>query len=164
MGSGPLSVEDTVGQWSRHEDMVEVHGFDKGSSERSYWQPGSCGYSTVPDTCAFTPHWATCSPSDWISVCHPAENQILEQRGQRPAGAWYKNRKAKTQEAVGRFFMLRAGNLHVVLELEEGRKGGKGRRKYQAAYLSLKFFILEKKKRAHIWNPFPTEASRKPTP
>lgn len=81
------------------------------------------------------------------SVCHPAENQILEQRGQRPAGAWYKIRKAKTQEAVGRFFMLRAGDLHVVPELEEGRKGGKGRRKYQAAYLNLKFFILEKKKR-----------------
>lgn len=72
------------------------------------------------------------------------------------------DQESKMHEAIGRFFMLRPGYLHILLELEEGRKGGKRRRKYQAAYLNLKFFILEKKK-AHIWNPFPTEASHRPT-
>lgn len=63
------------------------------------------------------------------------------------------DQESKTQEAIGRFFMLRAGYLHIVLELEEGRKGRKGRRKYQKVYLNLKFFILGKKHTSGIHSP-----------
>lgn len=63
------------------------------------------------------------------------------------------DQESKTHEAIGRFFMLRADYLHMLLELEEERKRGKGRRKYQAAYLNLKFFILEKKHTSGIHSP-----------
>lgn len=82
-----------------------------------------------------------------LTLCVPPCREP-DTRAGRSETSWgtVQDQESKTQEAAGRFSTLRAGDLHVVLELGEGRKGGKGQRKYQAAYLNLKFFILEKKK------------------
>lgn len=68
MGSGTLSVEDTVGQWSWPQGHVGGSRVWQGQLLEKLLSTGSCGCSTIPDKSIFTLHWAICSPSNWISV------------------------------------------------------------------------------------------------